>query len=188
MGLEMNSTEFFVKQLDATMEIIEHCFDLLPYDRIGLSPPHFNHPAVKDKTELMNYLGEWSAIHVLIHLVVYEELAVIPEMEKFVLDKESIVDWAFVEKKETQELKSNPDLSELLKRFRIVRTRQVDLLKKIDNEILNETKKGTLWGNSYLSNIVNKTIQHTISHGSKLYQKTMYWDAIWNSLEEELKS
>ncbi len=184
----MNSSEFFIKELDATKEIIEHCFDLMPKDRITLTPPHFSHPSVKDRTGLINYLGEWSAIHVLIHLVVYEELAVIPEMERFALNKEVTVDWDYVEKTEEKELENFSDLSELLNRFNVVRKKQIALLQNANNQILNETKKETLWGNRFLSDVVNKTIQHTISHGSKLYQKTMYWDAIWNSLEEASRS
>ena len=184
----MNSPEYFIKQLDATRELIEHCFDLMPPERVTLSPPHLNHPAVKDRSGLMNYIGEWSAIHVLIHIVVYEELAVIPEMEKFVLNKDAKVDWNLVEKTEERDLETLPNMSDLLKRFRVVRGKQIELLEKIDNQILNKTTKETLWGNRFLSDVVNKTIQHTVSHGSKLYQKTMYWDAIWNSLEESLKT
>ena len=51
----MNSPEYFIKQLDATRELIEHCFDLMPPERVTLSPPHLNHPAVKDRSELMNF-------------------------------------------------------------------------------------------------------------------------------------
>jgi len=184
----MNSPEYFIKELDATREIVEHCFDVMPPERITMSPPHLEHPAVNDRSQLVNFIGEWSPIHVLIHMLIYEEMAVVPEMERFVLNKDVKIDWDYVEKTEQQELESQPNISELLKRFKKIRDKQIDLLKITDDKILNKTQKETLWGMTYLNFVVNKTIQHTISHGSKLYQKTMYWDAIWNSLEERIKS
>lgn len=179
----MNTPKYFINQLDSTREMIEHCLEIMKPERLTISPPHFNHPNVKDTSFLRESFGEWPAIRILIHLLVYEELAVVPEMEKFILNIGETVDWNIVEKTEQDYMDDIPDTTELIERFRNVRNKQIDLLKKCSDDILNKTVKKTLWGSKMLNFVVNKTIQHTITHGSKLYQKAIYWDMAWNYLE-----
>ena len=141
----MNNATFFINQLDATREMIEHYLEIMKPERLTISPPHFNHPHAQDTAFLRESFGEWPAIRILVHLLVYEELAVVPEMEKFILNIDRTVDWNIVEKTEQDYMEKLPELTELIKRFRSVRSKQIDLLKQCSDDILNKTvKKNTL--------------------------------------------
>lgn len=181
----MNSANFFIKQLDATRELIEHCLNIMPEDRLRIVPPHFNHPNAGGQECLRDSLGEWPALKVLVHLVLYEEQAVVDEMKRFIYNKEVTIDWKKLELEEKKNSDSFPDKLELIQRFKNVRDKQIKLLEQVDDYLMNEVEKVTSWGKKKLNFVVNKTIQHTITHGSKLYQKALFWDTIWNSLEQE---
>ena len=181
----MNNATFFINQLDATREMIEHYLEIMKPERLTISPPHFNHPHAQDTAFLRESFGEWPAIRILVHLLVYEELAVVPEMEKFILNIDGTVNWNIVDKTEQDYMAELPDTTDLIKRFRNVRGKQIDLLKKCSDDTLNKTEKQTPWGKVLLNFVVNKTIQQTITHGSKLYQKAIYWDMVWDHLENQ---
>ena len=149
-----------------------------------ISPPHFTHPNAEYMAEsLKNVLGEWSALSVLIHLVVYEEIIAYPEMRRFIYNENPVFDEKTY-KNEENKLLTEKDFLIVLKRFQEIRDKQIDLLHSCSNETLNKEIKNTIWGPQHLNFVINKTIQHTMSHGSKLYAKLIFWDNYWKRLEQ----
>lgn len=180
----MNTASYFIKELDATREIIEHCLEIIPDERLRIVPPHFRHPNAEGQAWLKESLGEWPALKVLVHLVLYEELVVVDEMERFILGKKVKFDEEKYVELEKKYFEHYPDKNDFIRRYRAVRKKQISLLESVDNHIFNEIEKETQWGKRKLNFVVNKTIQHTITHGSKLYQKALFWDMAWNALEK----
>jgi len=170
----MRSQKFLFKQLESTAEIIEWAISLFTEDRLNEPPPHKNHPKAPDWAK--TYLGQWSPLRVLFHLVYYEEVFALPSMKHCI--GESKASFPDSTKKEEEEVWARGViLTELLERYRKVRREQMQVIKRTSNEEWNN-KKTEYYGHGKVSMswLVAKTIQHTFDHGDKLLRKALYWD------------
>ena len=180
----MNTAEFFIKQLESTMELIEHSILIMPEERHKISPPHYTHPNIESFPWIKSDLGEWSALKILHHLVFYEE-SILTEMMRYVSDAGKNKSEEEFEKEELDDFKKSMDINILLERFKVIRKKQIEFLRQINEYQLNDKLvKTTYFGTQYLNFVLNKTLQHTITHGAKLYVKAIFWDGFWNFLEQ----
>jgi hypothetical protein len=178
----MRSQEFLAKQLKSTAEIMEWVISLFTEDRLNEFPPHKNHPKAPDWA--ITYLGEWSALRVLFHLVYYEEVFALPSMRECIGEsKATLPDNS---SKEEEEWIKGVIVTELLERFRNARDEQIAIVTAASNKELNDKRmKYFGHGKVSISWLVTKTIQHTFDHGGKLLRKALYWDDFLNRSDKK---
>lgn len=179
MGLK----EYYSQQLLSTEDMVEYCISEIKPERLSIVPPHFSHPALDPlKVEnLQSVLGEWPALRVLFHLTEYEVNIAYPEMKRFILNEDFTVRLETdIDNLWDEVIDSNA----LLRSFKFIRTKQIELLSRCTDQMFINTKI-TTWGEKNLSFVINKTIQHTLAHGCKLYSKLLFWDHLWDLLQQE---
>ncbi|MHA1983799.1 MAG: DinB family protein [Candidatus Hodarchaeales archaeon] len=179
----MNSMDFFIDQLENTKELIVHGILIMPKERHAQELPHFTHPNIEKASWIISFHGRWPPLRVVHHLVYYEEMIALPEMEKFHKNIEINYNWEKHNINEKNDWKQSQNTDALLDRFTNVREKQRAFLKSIDDEMLNNVKNITCWGKNYFNFIINKTLQHTLSHGANLYAKSILWEHTWIHLE-----
>ena len=180
----MNDIEFFIKQLAYTRDLIEHSILIMPEERHIGDLPHFVHPNIEKADWIGNEIGKWPPLRVVHHLVHYEETIAFPEMFKFHKNEAIVYKWDTYELEELEDWEKSKSTEKLIERFKDIREKQIAYLKTIDNSLLNDVDNVTCWGKLPLNFIVNKTLQHTMSHGSKLLSKAIFWDDFMNYLEK----
>ena len=183
----MNNIDFFSGQLKYTEELIEHCILETKPERLSIPLPHLSHPKADEKTKerIKSVVGEWPLLRILFHLVVYEEQIAYPEMRRFILNENPSIDGEKWENDDNKLWKEDLNPNNLLSRFKDIRAKQISLLQNCTPEILNEITNDTSWGPQKLNFVINKTLQHTISHGSKLYSKKLFWDMFLETLNKK---
>jgi len=170
----MKSKDFISKQLEYTAQTIEWALLLIPEDRLFKSPPHDTHP--KYSAYGPNYFGRWSAMRIFYHLVHYEELFALPALKVWLGD-ELIKPIGIVESREyKREIDQGLNLQSLLKRFHLVRDKQIEVIKEIKEEDWIMPKPNTFWGNVSAKFIIAKSIQHTLEHGNKISRNAIFWE------------
>ncbi|MBK5112548.1 MAG: DinB family protein [Candidatus Heimdallarchaeota archaeon] len=179
----MNSKILLAKQLGETANIIEWAINLVPEDRLLEIPPHSIHP--KSDETLKKYFGLWSAYRLMFHLVHYEENWALPGLKHWLGEsippKNEMPNEEMMWEKELQKV---VDLNLLLKRFHLVRGKQVEAINKMTNDIWTEKKMNTYWGEATAEFSVSKTIQHTFEHGNKIMRIGIHWDRLLNYLNQ----
>ena len=155
---KINYSQWFHDQLRASADGFVWGARQIPLERQITQPPEG--------------LGAWSVARHIFHMAFYEQNYALPGMRQ----------WLGASKPGTGELdedlawgKASQDIHVLLAEFEKVRSAQIALLAKYDDQAWNTTRD-TGWGPVTLAWVVSKTYQHTAEHTSDVMRIGLFWD------------
>jgi len=175
----MNSQEILVRELESTAITIEWAISRVPEERLLIEPPHSAHK--NSERGFRRFFGRWPAYRHLFHLAHYEEFYALPAMRHWLGGPHPDVDimfpdFSFEESRWENEIKKEPDVEAVSRRFRSLREEQIEVTKTIPSDMWKEEKVRTGLGMVSAEVVVTKTIEHTLVHGKTILRNALYWD------------
>jgi len=175
----MSSQEILVRELESTAITIEWPISRVPEERLLTEPPHSEHK--NSERGFKRFFGRWPAYRLFYHLAHYEEFYALPAMRYWLGDPHPDVDimfpdFAFERSRWENEIKKEPDVEALSRRFRSLREEQIEVTRTIPSDMWKEKKMCTALGTVSAEVVVTKTVEHTLVYGKTILRKALYWD------------
>ena len=156
----MDYSDWFQRQLQASMDGFVWGAEQVPAARRTVPPPH--------------YLGAWTAARHVFHMIYYEQTIARPSMHQWLGGTRPVLDELDEDAAWNDGAKAK-DFDSLLAEFQSVRREQMALLPKFDHSTWMTTREA-VWGPVTLLWVVSKTYQHTAEHTHDVMSIALFWD------------